>query len=72
MKAVFIKESSQVMETPVEKSQRQSERLSESNYGKKQPSFISGYIDGEPLYATVRVLPQEVVSRIEDEITYGI
>jgi hypothetical protein len=84
MKAVSIEESSQVMETPKktiikpkyfdtsEKPQRQSARLqksSGSNYGKKQPSFVSGYIDGLPLYSTVRVLPQEVVSRIEDEIT---
>lgn len=84
MKAVSIEESSQVIETPKktiikpkyfdtsEKSQRQSARLqksSGSNYGKKQPSFVSGYIDGQPLYTTVRVLPQEVVSRIEDEIT---
>jgi hypothetical protein len=83
MKAVSIEESSQVMETPkktiikpkyfdTSEKQRQSARLqksSVSNYGKKQPSFISGYIDGQPLYSTVRVLPQEVVSRIEDEIT---
>ena len=84
MKAVPIEESSQVMETPKkailkpkyfdtsEKPQRHSARLqksSGSNYGKKQPSFVSGYIDGQPLYSTVRVLPQEVVSRIEDEIT---
>ena len=84
MKAVSIDKSSQVMETPkktiikpkyfdtLEKPQRQSARLqksSGSNYGKKQPSFISGYIDGLPLYSTVRVLAQEVVSRIEDEIT---
>jgi hypothetical protein len=84
MKAVSIEESSQVMETPKktiikpkyfdtsEKPQRQSARLqksSGSNYGKKQPSFVSGYIDGLPLYSTVRVLAQEVVSRIEDEIT---
>ena len=84
MKAVSIEESSQVMKTPKkniikpkyyhtsEKPQRQSAQLqksSGSNYGKKQPSFVSGYIDGQPLYTTVRVLPQEVVSRIEDEIT---
>ena len=78
-----IQEESQVMETPKKtiikekffetskKPQRQSARLqkaSESNYVKKQPSFVSGYMDGQPLYEVVRVLPQEVVSRIEDEI----
>ena len=36
---------------------------------KANATFVSGYIDGQPLYSTVRVLPQEVVSRIEDEIT---
>jgi hypothetical protein len=84
MKTISIQEASQVMETPKKtiikekyfdtskKPQRQSARLqkaSESNYGKKQPSFVSGYIDGQPLYTVVRVLPQEIVSRIEDEIT---
>jgi hypothetical protein len=84
MKAVSIEGSSQIMETPkrvivkpklfetAEKAQRRSERLQKSfgsNYGKKQPSFVSGYIDGQPVYTIVRVLPQEVVSRIEDEIT---
>ncbi|KAI8895428.1 hypothetical protein BC833DRAFT_601340 [Globomyces pollinis-pini] len=84
MNQVSIEESSQVMQSPnksiinpkyfdtLEKPQRQSTRLqkfSESKYGKKQPSFVSGYIDGQPLYTTVRILPQEVVSRIEDEIT---
>jgi hypothetical protein len=82
VESISVKESSQVMETPtkikekyfdtLEKPQIQSARLqksSGSNYGKKQPSFVSGYADGQPLYSTVRVLPQEVVSRIEDEIT---
>ena len=36
---------------------------------KANATFVSGYIDGQPLYSTVRVLPQEVVTRIEDEIT---
>ena len=73
-----IAESSQLMETPKktvikskyfdtsEKPQRQSARLlksTNSNYGKKQPSFVSGYIDGQPLYTTVH---QENVSRIEE------
>ena len=36
---------------------------------KKEPSFVSGYIDGQPIYSEVRILTQEAVSRIEDEIT---
>ncbi|KAK6093345.1 hypothetical protein MT418_006663 [Batrachochytrium dendrobatidis] len=84
MKTISMKESSQVAETPTkttikpkyfdttEKPQRRSARLQKSsgpNYGTKQPSFVSGYIDGKPLYTTVRVVPREVVLMIEDEIT---
>ena len=84
MGAKSIEDSSQVMETPKktiikrkyfdssEKPRRQSVRLQTlpgRNYGKKQPSFVSGYIDGQPLYTAVRILPQDVVSRIEDDIT---
>ena len=78
-----IGESSQVTETPQkvitkrkffdsdEKPSRQSAKFQKSSgsvSGKKQPSFVSGYIDGRPVYSVVRVLPQEVVLRIEDEI----
>jgi len=33
-----------------------------STYGKKQPSFVSGYIDGQPLYTSVSVLLQDLIS----------
>jgi hypothetical protein len=84
MKARSIRESSRVMETPQgtsvkpkyfdssEKPRRQSARLQKStapNYREKQPSFVSGYVNGQPVYKFVRVLPQEEVSKIEDEIT---
>jgi hypothetical protein len=83
--AISIQESSQLMETPkktiikpklfdsLEKPKRRSARLqnaSGATYRKKQPSFVSGYIDGQPLYTLVRVLTKEVVSRIEDEISF--
>ena len=35
----------------------------------KTPSFVSGYIDGNPVYSTVRVMSREDVSRIENEIS---
>jgi hypothetical protein len=34
----------------------------------KEPSFISGYADGEPIYSVIRVLSDEAVSRIEEQI----
>jgi len=43
--------------------------LSKRTYRKKQPSFVSGFIDGIPLYTTVRVLSEEDVLIIEDKIT---
>ncbi|KAH9265487.1 hypothetical protein BASA83_011082 [Batrachochytrium salamandrivorans] len=36
--------------------------------GKKTPSFVSGYANGQPIYTTVRVVPQDIVAGIEDEI----
>jgi hypothetical protein len=76
-----VKESSQIIETPKktiikqkyfdtpEKPSRQSVRvLPELNNAKKHPSFVSGYIDGQPFYTTVRVLSQEAVLKIENEI----
>ena len=81
-KGVSVQESSKVNETPqktatkrkyfdsAEKPKPKSARLQKShnpNSGKKQPSLVSGYIDGQPVYTAVRILPQEIVSRIEDE-----
>jgi hypothetical protein len=51
-------------DTP-EKPVRMSARLLEQ----LKPSYVSGYDDkGQPIYSLVRVVPQEVVARIEDEI----
>lgn len=84
MKAVTIQESSQVKETPKktiikpkyfdtpDKPKRQSARLQKGTKlesGKKIPSFISGYADGQPIYTTIRVVPQDIVAGIEDEIS---
>jgi hypothetical protein len=52
---------------PVEASDRQL-RSSSSIQGKKTASFISGYVDGKPVYSVVRVLSRELVAQIEDEI----
>ena len=81
---VQSKESSQIAETP-KNEEVKSEYLRSSKkrqklaaplkktpgpYNvKKEPSFVSGYIDGQPIYSEVRILTQEAVSRIEDEIT---
>ncbi|KAH6580295.1 hypothetical protein BASA61_009726 [Batrachochytrium salamandrivorans] len=57
-------------DTP-ERPTRQSARLQTSSgpeSGKKTPSFVSGYANGQPVYTTVRVVPQDIVARIEDEI----
>ncbi|KAK5669418.1 hypothetical protein QVD99_003813 [Batrachochytrium dendrobatidis] len=77
MKAVTLQESSQIKETPKktiikpkyfdtpDKPKRQSARLQ----GQPNPSFVSGYDDkGLPIYTLIRVVPQEVVAAIEDEI----
>ena len=37
---------------------------------KKSPQFISGYVNGEAQYSTVRVLSPDLVKRIEDEIAF--
>ncbi|KAH6569740.1 hypothetical protein BASA62_004662 [Batrachochytrium salamandrivorans] len=84
MKTVTLDEStSQINETPEktvikpkdfdtpDKPTRQSTRLQTSSRlesEKKTPSFVSGYVDGQPIYTTVRVVPQDIVARIEDEI----
>ena len=83
MKAVTLEESSQVKETPKktiikpkyfdtpDKPKRQSARLQKGSRlesGKKIPSFVSGYAEGQPIYTMIRVVPQELVAVIEDEI----
>jgi hypothetical protein len=78
MKAVTLEEASQVKDTPQktiikpryfdtpEKPTRQSSRLQ----GRPRPKYVSGYDDkGQPIYYLVRVVPPEVVARIEDNIT---
>ncbi|KAJ2993465.1 hypothetical protein HDV02_002408 [Globomyces sp. JEL0801] len=83
MKAVTLEGSSQVKETPKktiikpkyfdtpDKPKRQSARLQKGSSlesGKKIPTFVSGYIEGQPIYMKIRVVPQEVVAGIENEI----
>jgi hypothetical protein len=77
MKSITLQESSRVKDTPrktiikpkyfdtPEKPVRMSSRL----LGQPKPSYVSGYdAKGQPIYSLVRVVPQEVVTRIEDEI----
>ena len=40
----------------------------ESDYN-QEPSFISDYVDGKPVYSTIRVLSEEEVMRIENDIS---
>ena len=83
MTAVNVGESSQVKETPrkiiikpkyfdtPDKPKRQSARLQKASNlesGKKIPSFVSGYDKGHPMYTIVRVVPQDIVAEIENEI----
>ncbi len=84
MNDASIEESSRVSETPQkttikrkyfdteEKPRRHSERKrgrsEHSESGKKVPSFKSGYVDGKPIYSSVRVVPEEIVKSIEDKI----
>ena len=83
MKSVTLEESSQVKETPKktiikpkyfdtpDKPKRQSDRLQKATKlesGKKIPSFVSGYVEGQPIYTLVRVVPQDTVAGIEDTI----
>jgi hypothetical protein len=85
IKAALIEEYSRVSETPEkttikrkyfnteEKPQRQSERKKGRSEGldsaKKAPSFISGYVDGKPIYSSVRVVEEDIVTSIESEIS---
>jgi hypothetical protein len=80
MKAVTLEESTQVKETPsktIVKSKffdtpdKESARQNASNleHGKRIPSFVSGYVEGKPIYTIVRVVPQEIVAGIEEEIS---
>ena len=83
MKSITLQESSQIKETPRKtrtkpkyfdttdepaqpgQTKRQSARL----LGKPKPTYVSGYDDkGQPIYSLVRVVSQEVVAKIEDEI----
>jgi hypothetical protein len=83
MKAVNLEVAPQVKETPTktiikpkhfdsrDKPKRQSARLQKASNlecGKKIPSFVSGYVEGQPIYSLVRLVPQEIVAGIEDEI----
>jgi hypothetical protein len=81
MKAVTLEESTQVKETPrktiikpkyfdtPDKPKRaRLQKASNLEFGKKIPSFVSGYVEGQPIYSLVRVVPQEIVAGIEDEI----
>ena len=52
----------------IEKPTRRSIKYSGVDSGKKVPTFVPDYVDEEPLYSVIRVLHQEVVVRIEDEI----
>jgi hypothetical protein len=40
----------------------------DTEFGKKIPSFVSGYDQGQQIYTIVRVVPKEIVAGIEDEI----
>ena len=45
------------------------QKASSSQCGKKVPCFVSGYDDqGQPIYTQIRVVPQEIVAKIEEEI----
>jgi len=85
MEAVTLEESTQVKETPrktiikpkcfdtPDKPKRQSARLQKGTKlesGKKLPSFVSGYAKGQPIYTMIRVVPQEIVARIEVKLPY--
>ena len=45
-----------------------SQKASNLEFGKKIPLFVSGYVEGQPNYSLVRVMPQEIVTEIENEI----
>ena len=82
MTAVNLEESTQIKETPKttiikpkyfdtpEPKSRYARLQQASNleFGKKIPSFVSGYVEGQPIYSLVRVVPQEMVAVIEEEI----
>jgi hypothetical protein len=34
----------------------------------REPSFASGYSNGQPIYSVIRILPEETVTLIEEEI----
>jgi hypothetical protein len=58
------------LDSPVEP-RRKSARLQKAiktGTGKKIPSFVSDYVQGQPIYIQIRVVPQEIVAGIEDKI----
>ena len=76
-KVVNLEESSQVKETPKKiivkpkyfETQPKPERQSARLQGQPKPSYVSGHDDkGQPIYTLIRVVPQDVVARIEAEI----
>jgi hypothetical protein len=44
-------------------------KQSNSKHFQQRPMFISGHDKGEPVYSTVRIVPDEIVQRIEEEIS---
>jgi hypothetical protein len=43
------------------------QNASNLEHGKRIPSFVSGYVEGKPIYTIVRVVPQEIVAGIEED-----
>jgi hypothetical protein len=77
MKSITLQESSQVKDTPQKtiikpkyfETPANPVRMSARLKGQPKPSYVSGYDEKwQPIYSLVRVVPQEVVARIEDEI----
>ena len=71
MKAVTLEESTQMKGTPRKTIIKPKYFGTPDNleFGKKIPSFVSGYVEGQPIYTIVRVVPEEIVAGIEDEIS---
>ena len=40
----------------------------EINQKTRQPSFLSGYGGGQPVYTPIRIVPEELVAIIEEDI----
>ena len=41
----------------------------EINQKTRQPSFLSGYGGGQPVYTPIRIVPEELVAIIEEDIS---